>query len=251
MQIVSLLDMLTSAVAPDDDAGLRPQIEGTTHHRKLLLSHVPPTFLRDFIRALLWAYRHADEVCKEHLDEPEAHDTTGIFRRALIEGAIRAQAIRHGGSARALPTEPGTSYYSRVQFGSLRLTECAVDIAGKPRRPADFREEMAAQSQQALAFIKRPQQGEAAASFYAIIYHGFVTDARKRKGPDFNVRQPDFLGISFPNRDCSGSLAIIDLTAQLRHEIESAKTADVEHVGELNLEFTAKTGTKIDEEGVA
>jgi hypothetical protein len=233
---------------PLDDAGLTPPIEGTLHHRRLLLGHVPPAFLRDFIRALLWAYRHADEICKEHFDEPEAHDTTGIVRRGLIEGAIRAQAARHGGAARALSTEPGTSYYSRVQFGALRLTECAVDVPGKPRRPADFRGEMAAQSQEALAFVKKRQQGEMPANFYAIVYHGFLTDARRRKGPNFNIRQPDFLGISFPNEDCSGSLAIIDLTAQLRHEIEFAKTADIEHVEELNLEFTAKTGTKIDEE---
>ncbi len=117
--------------APEDDDALTPPIEGTSHHRRLLLSHVPPGFLRDFIRALLWAYRQADEICKEHFDEPEAHDTTGIVRRGLIEGAIRAQATRHGGSARALSTEPGTSYYSRVQFGAVRLTECAVDVGTK------------------------------------------------------------------------------------------------------------------------
>ena len=240
--------MPTAAAEPEDseDSALSPPIEPTTYHRRLLLDNVPPNFLRDFVRALLWAYRLADEKSREMYDEPEAHDSIGDIRRGLIEGALRAQAQRHGGSGRALRNEPGTAFFSRAQFGQLRLTECAVNKPGILRRPADFRAEMAAESQTAFSFKKKTDADETLSDFfYAIVYHGHYVESRKKD--DFNIREPDFLGILFPNEDCTAALAMIDLTAQLRYEIESAKTADVEQVGDLDLGFTAKTGTKIDD----
>lgn len=227
---------------------LTPPLQPSSHLRRLFLDNVPAPFLRDFLRALRWVYRHADEVCREHFDDPEHHDGVGDMRRLLAEGALRDQARRHGGLARAVRNGPGTAFHSRAQFGRIRLTICAVDTPGKVRRPADFRSDLAAKSQIDFAFAKRPRDlaSTTEGHSYAIIYHGHHVDSRRR--PDFDPREPDFVGISFPNEDCSGSIELIDLTSQLRHEIEFAKTADVEQVDELNLKFTAKTGTKIEEE---
>lgn len=245
MPFVTLRDMASSAeISPRRDPGLSPSLEPTSYHRRLLVEHVPPVFIRDLIRAVLWAYGQADEICRSHFDDPEAHDSIGDIRRGLIEGVLRSQAVRHGGQHRALRNAPGTAFYSRVQFGNMLLTQSSVDLPGRLRRPADFREEMAAQSQ--LNLLQARRKKEKATPVYAIVYHGHYLESRKNKG--FNVREPGFIGITFPNEDCTGSLAMIDLTAQLRYEIDSAKTADVEHVDELDLGFTAKTGTKIEDE---
>jgi len=245
---VTLRDMATKASNGTDDPGLTPPIEPTSFHRQLLLQNVRPSFLRGFIKALLWAYRRSDEICRDNFDEPEAHDSVGDIRRGLIEGVLRSQAVRHGGQSKTPRNRPGTAYYTRVDFGRLRLTQCAVDSPGRIRRPADFRGEMAAESQLFFPAVRgrRADADVATARSYAVIYHGHFLESRKL--PGFNIREPDFLGISFPNEDCTGSIAMIDLTAQLRYEIDSAKLADVEQAGDLNLGFSAKTGARIDDE---
>src|SRR5208283_741649 len=58
--------------------------------------------------ATLWAYRRADEVCRDMFDAPEAHDGIGDVRRLHVEGALRDIARRHGAEVRALRNEPGT-----------------------------------------------------------------------------------------------------------------------------------------------
>jgi len=228
----------------DSVVSLAPPIPGDSFLRTRIKDSVPDEFLRDAIRALLWAYGQANEVSRDAYDGPEAHDIAGHLRRAYFEGALRDIGLRHGAVVGAKLNVKRTAFYSEVRFGEIVITESSATMPGKFRRPANFRTGLARHSQTSFHFSGgNPQANTGNRAFYAILVWGHF------QGRMSEVHlHPDFLEIVFPNEDCTEAEERIDLQEQLRHEIEVTENAPVERVEELNLTFTAKTGTEIDEE---
>jgi hypothetical protein len=213
------------------------------------LKHVPSGFVRDYSRSILWAYRRAHELLREHLEEPEVHDSVGDIRRALLEGQLRKVTDQHGGDSSVERNHTGTSNYTWAKFGELYLTQSAASAPGRLNAQAEFRADLQEDPQKTLFPEEDQKVNERTrrhVSSYAVIYQGQYREAKRK--PGYDPFMPHFAGVMFPNADCTGYRELIDLMPLIEHEARVTKPADVENAGDVVLAFSPKAGKKIETE---
>jgi hypothetical protein len=195
-------------------------------------------FMADTIRCLFSCYKAAAHHCKDNFPPEEAHDLLPIYRRALIEKEWRALAERYSNvGATTVANEIGSSYASRISAGRMILTACAVDSPGAMFRDAEFRKNLARDSQFGLfespeALVKDPR-------YFGVLLHG--PDALDRS-------RPAFANIAFPNAGCTRYIANLALF-KICDAVVSSLTANQEEHVELEPEVRLKPQAKAAKHG--
>jgi hypothetical protein len=190
-----------------DDADLPPT---PTRLVEMFFDEVPEAFLVDTCRGLLEAYRSAFEFCTENYPRAQAHNLYPYYRLATFERNWHSLCARYDMiSATAKLNAAGNYFHTAVACGRFVLTESAVYTPTTIVRQALFRKTYAESGQ--LLLFNEPTDPLPAAEkrIYAIILHGPTREL---------LREPGFVHIVFPARDCESYIEGRDLLIRYRDQ---------------------------------
>ena len=176
------------------------------------------------------AYPEAAKICGEHLLRDQAHDVRGHLRRGLVERNFKNYGRRLTGAVvRQERNRIGSSNHVVIEIGGIRLTQSQADGPNDVVQHADFRETYAEASQIDL-FDGRVSDESGSKTLFAMLLHG----------PSTNPKQPRFIAIVFPTKDCKAYVydATIDVLAIFGDLAEAIRGDRTEVIGDdLMLEL--------------
>jgi hypothetical protein len=187
----------------------------------------------DGLAKCVWAaYPESHAICSQHLLRDQSHDVRGHFRRGLIERNWKNYARRIPGAlVRQESNSIGSSKHVVIEIDGVLLTQSLADSPNDIIQRANFRHTYAEVSQISLfpdpAVVSRALD---AGKLYAMFLHGVST----------NPKQPRFMSVVFPTRDCLSYLddATIHVMAEFEELAKSIRTDNVEAIGDdLMLEL--------------
>lgn len=199
-------------------------------------AHFRRAFAPDTVAALakcVWAaYPEAHRICSEHLLRDQVHDVRGHFRRALIELYWKNYARRIPGAVvRQETNSVGSSKHVVIEMDNVILTQSLADGPNDVIQQANFRNGYAEISQiDLLADPAEVEKAHQAGKLYAMFLHGVST----------NPKQPRFMAIVFPTRDCKSYVydATINVFSEFADLAQAIRTDRTEDIGDdLMLEL--------------
>ena len=198
--------------------------------------HFLTTFAPDIIHGLtkcVWAaYPEAQSICSRYLLRDQIHDVRGHIRRGLVERNWKNYGRRiPNATVHQEANSVGSSKHVVIEIGDVMLTQSLADGPHDIIQKANFRETYAEASQLEMfadpGAVKRAQQ---AGKLYAMFLHG-ASD---------NPKQPRFMAIVFPTKDCDAYVydATINVLGMFDDLAQSIRREETEVIGdELMLEL--------------
>jgi len=174
-------------------------------------------FFKDVITGLNGAHRKAVTDCEANFSQEVAKDCFPIYRRAMVEDAIKGIGRNYGFNARSVPNKSKSSSHVEIEIESegkrLIFTTLAVyncyDMS--KFRKANFRKTLAEEAQ--LSFFKDIiDDGDG--------YYGLILYGAKPQSKDIN-----FAYLGFPTANCKewyGHYNLNDLALQ-KDDVEMIK----------------------------
>ena len=151
-----------------------------------------PVFPPDTVRMIFLAYQDAyDET--QSLSREVAHDFRGHVRRAKIEErwpAVAQRYAKEGVRCSYQLNHKRTSYFTRITFGRVILTQSYVNTPKSIIRRAEFRRTLARPNYRGFFELDPPPLPDD--PLFALLIHG----------EDWKRRLPYFADIVFPDRHC-------------------------------------------------
>lgn len=191
-----------------------------------------PDVITGLAKCVWAAYPEAQSVCSQHLLRDQVHDARGHFRRSLVERNWKNYGRRIPGAiVRQETNSVKSSKHVVIEIGNVILTQSLADGPADIIQRANFRDTYAEASQANL--FAPPEQNHTPApnaKLYAMFLHGASTDPR----------QPRFMSIVFPTRDCAAYVydATIDVFGEFQDLASSIRNDRTEDIGdELMLEI--------------
>lgn len=169
---------------------------------------MPSAYLRDCLTGLFEDYLSSAEFCSDRFERTEAVNVLPFFRRGMIEGRLRENAVRHASITSSCSSdESGFWYHTVITAGDCIMTQATARSPDELVRSSYARLAYAEpDNQQYLDPSFRPVTPARDGFVYGILIHG-----RERKEKFF----PAFGQIVFPNRKLEGySPRRIDLFAE-------------------------------------
>lgn len=178
----------------------------------------------EMLARCVWAaYQEADSICRAHLLDAQAHDVRGHWRRAVIERNWKNYARRiPGATVRQESNSIGSSKHVVIERNGVTLTQ---SLAASPEdiiQGAHFRSTYVESSQ--LNLFPEEVTTTADARLYAMFLHGATG----------SPRQPRFMAVVFPVRNCEAYLAgaTIDVMAEFDGLAGQIRTDQAEAIGD-------------------
>ena len=186
---------------------------------RMFFEQVPESFLIDTCRTLIEAYGAAAKYCEENYPIEQAHNLYPYERLATFERNWTNLCTRYPGvNAAAKLNAAGNYYHTAVVCGSFVLTESAVYGPDDIVRQAVFRRTYAEDGQTSFPFAQQEPLPPGDRRIYAIILHG---PTRKI------LRQPGFISVAFPARDCASYIASRDLLLRFSGRVSAGVVVPV------------------------
>jgi hypothetical protein len=184
----------------------------------ILFRHMPPKFFARLLRAVFTAHKFAAEECAANFQPPEADNILGHYRRAKLEGFMRATAEMEGIGSAVVRSRLSAWNHTELRSGPVVLTASSVQSPCDLVEEADFRLTLARDNQGALW----PEPGDEAAPgapLYVLLLH-----SKSRWRHDDQVRYgrlPGSAYLAFPLPDLSGYAHDISLFDMFPHVVDS------------------------------
>jgi hypothetical protein len=181
---------------------------------------VPRAFMERVLRSLFDNYKLADEACQE-FEGPERENSRPFWRRALIEGSLRAIAAQFPeqvAADAARHEDKGFWYHTLVICkNDVALTQNTVPDPDTVVRNSCFRCGYASENNQLWLFpYLAPEQMPSDALLYGIIVHG-----RSANSPGL----PGFAQVRFPRPNLAGYYEeTVDLFAEFPEVVQEKTT---------------------------
>lgn len=201
----------------------------------IFLEDVPAGFLYDYVALIERAFPEAYKVEYQRHSPPEAHDTLGVNRRALIQESLREiVAARYPGMVATVEqNHRKTQNYTEIRSGRVILTSSCLPFPKAQLRRADFRSQLTRTMQHTIAAIREDRVMLDGAVF-AVLVHGPRTSEEDTldwsgERPKLDWSSAGFAFAGFPTTDFRSWAAQIELLhAYSRSDV--AKGADVERI---------------------
>lgn len=183
-----------------------------------------PEIVAGLSKCVWAAYPDAHGICSSHLLRDQVHDVRGHFRRGLIELYWKNFARRiPGATVRQETNSTGSSKHVVIEIDDVILTQSLADGPNDIIQQANFRNTYAEGSQLSLL---EAHEGRRAATASRKLYAMFLHGASE------NPRQPEFMAIVFPTKDCTAYVfeATINVFTEfedLAHSIRNERTEDI------------------------
>ena len=188
--------------------------------RKIILSHLPHSFLEDTLSLLYDAYSNAHMRVTQEFHPCIAKNLVGYERRARIERDWPILACKHGLSESYEPNDCGSWYHIVIRNSHFVLTHSCVAGPQQLVQKAIFRETLASSSQLDLFSTNRDiDSNNGKRRIYLLLLHGPGNTQKE---------YPAFAHLVVPSHDCKEYLARIDLFKHCPDRLRKLSVKDLE-----------------------
>jgi len=185
---------------------------------------VTPDVIHGLAKCVWAAYPEAHRICATHLLRDQVHDVRGHFRRGLIELYWKNFARRIPDAVVRQETNSiGSSKHIVIEIGDVILTQSLAEGPNDIIQQANFRNGYAEISQiSLLADPAELRRAEQSGKLYAMFLHGASS----------NPKQPRFMAIVFPTKECTdyvydATINVLNEFEELAQSIRSDRTEDI------------------------